>query len=124
MLDVTFYPKNYRENLEPYSVEIPEDLYESLARSEFSKIGKSVPRKIKVDDEEQMVSVVQLTKENRKRMQLFFLEKIALESENLLKQLRDYSSKQEYRTLAYRLEVLQELRKCIENQHFFYLERA
>jgi hypothetical protein len=124
MLDLTFYPKNSQDNLEPYSVDVPEDLYEFLARSEFSKIGQSVFTNIEVNNEEQNLLLVELTTENREKMRIFFLEKIAIESEDLVKKLGDSPSKQEYQQLANRLEVLQELRKCIENQHFSYLQRT
>ena len=46
MLDITFYSHD-REKAE--AIEVDNDFYEWLARSEFARIGKSELKEIKVD---------------------------------------------------------------------------
>jgi hypothetical protein len=44
MLDISFYANDGKQ---PYSVEVTDNFYEWLAKSDFSKIGKSVTRKLR-----------------------------------------------------------------------------
>ena len=120
MLDIIFYPKNG----EPaHYIEVSEDFYEWLAKSQFSKIGKSVSRKVVIDDEEDTIPLVKLGKENRKKLRNFFLEAITEESDAVITKLGDSPSKQEYLDCTYRLKMLQELRKSLENPKYEYLQR-
>jgi hypothetical protein len=121
VLDISFYPKNGHP---PYTVEVSEDSYEWLAKSDFSKIGTSVTRKIQIEGEEENLRVLQLGKENRKKLRNFLLEAISQESDAVLYQLGDSPSKQEYQNATYRLRKLQELRKCVENEEYQYLQRV
>lgn len=121
MLEIAFYTTN---NQPPHSVELAEDTYEWLTKSDFSKIGKSVPRKISIEGEEEKLPLVKLGKDNRKKLRDFFLEAISQESDVLLTKLGDSPSKIEYQDATYRLRVLQELRKCVENEHYHYLQRV
>jgi hypothetical protein len=121
MLDIIFYSPN---NQQPEYVEVSEDLYEWLAKSKFSKIGKYVEKKIQIDGEEEELPLVELDKENRNQLRLFFLEAVAEESDTVLAQLEDYPSKEEYQNATYRLRKLQALRKCIENEKYQYLQRV
>ncbi|MBD1908153.1 hypothetical protein NDI37_15020 [Funiculus sociatus GB2-A5] len=121
MLDISFYPTNG----EPaYSVEVAENFYGWLAKSDFSKIGKSVPRKIKIEGEEEKLPLVQLGKDNRRKLRTFLGEEIIRESDAILTQLGDSPSKKEYQDATYRLRKLQELRKCVENENYQYLQRV
>lgn len=121
MLDISFYTKNDQP---PYTVEVAEDIYEWLLKSDFSKLGKSVLRKIKVEGEEEKLPLVQLSKDNRKKLRAFFLEAITQESDAVLTKLGDSPSKKEYQDATYRLRKLQELRKCVENENYQYLQRV
>lgn len=121
MLDIIFYSPN---NQQPEYVEVSEDLYEWLAKSKFSKIGKSVEKKIQIDGAEEELPLVELDKENRTQLRLFFLEAVAEESDTALAQIEDCNSKQEYQKATYRLRKLQELRKCVENEKYQYLQRV
>ncbi|MFE1746497.1 hypothetical protein [Coleofasciculus sp. H7-2] len=121
MLDISFYPKNGHS---PYTVEVSEEIYKWLTKSEFSKIGKSRKTKIKIDEEEESLPLVKLGKENRRKLRAFFLEVISQESDTLLNQLGDSPSKQEYQNATSRLRKLQELRKCTENENYQYLQRG
>ncbi|MGK7876357.1 MAG: hypothetical protein AB4426_24585 [Xenococcaceae cyanobacterium] len=106
------------------SVELAADLLEWLVKSDFYKIGKSVPRKIRIDGEEENLLLVQLSKGNRKKLSKFFLEPIIQESDIVLTKLGDYPSKQEYQEATYRLRKLLQLRKCVENEDYYYLQRV
>jgi hypothetical protein len=121
MLDIIFYSPN---NQQPEYVEVSEDLYEWLAKSKFSKIGKSVEIKIQIDGEDEELPLVELDKDNRSHLRLFFLEAVAEESDAVLTQLEDCPSKEDYQNTTYRLRKLQELRKCIENENYQYLQRV
>ncbi len=121
MLDIIFYSAN---NQQPEYVEVSEDIYEWLAKSKFSKIGKSLEREILIDGEEEKLPLVELDKENRSQIRLFFLEAVAEESDAVLAQVEDCLSKEEYQKATYRLRKLQELRKCIENEKYQYLQRV
>ena len=91
MLEFIFYPSN---NQPPYYVELSEDIYEWLAKSEFSKIGKSVPKNILIDGEEEKLPLVKLGKDNRRKLRAFLLEAISTESDAVLIQLGESPSKQ------------------------------
>lgn len=121
MLDIIFYSPN---NQQPEYIEISEDLYEWLAKSKFSKIGKSVEKNIQIDGEQEKLPLVELDKENRSQLRLFFLEAVAEESDAVLTHLEDCPSKEEYQKATYRLRKLQALRKCIENEKYQYLQRV
>jgi hypothetical protein len=121
MLDIIFYPKN---ELPPEYVEVPEEVYEWLARSEFSKIGESIEKKISIDGEEEALPVVELDLTNRSQLRLFLLEAVAEESDTLLVQLGEFTNKEEYEQITYRLRKLQELRRTVENPKYQYLQRV
>lgn len=121
MLDIIFYTTNGQP---PYTVEVEEDLYEWLAKSQFSKIGKSRKTKINLEGEEESLDLVKLSKDNRKKLRNFLLEAISEESDSVLSQLGDSPSKQEYESVTYRLRKLQDMRKCVENGKYVYLQRV
>jgi hypothetical protein len=121
MLDIIFYEA---DTMQPKYIEISEDLYEWLARSHFSKIGRSIEQSIEIDGETEQLPVVELNAENRSQFRLFFLEAVAEESDRLLTQLTEHFEKEEYREISDRLRKLQELRKCIENPTHQYLQRV
>ncbi|WP_204103186.1 MULTISPECIES: hypothetical protein [Spirulina sp. CCY15215] len=120
MLDMIFYTNNARPSK---YVELSEEIYEWLAKSQFSKIGCSIEKSFLIDGEEECLPVVELDRENRQQLRLFFLEAVAEESEAVLSQLQSASSKETYQQITYRLQKLQELRKCIENENYLYLQR-
>ncbi len=105
------------------SIELSEDLYKSLAKSEFSKIGKSVPKKIKIEGEDQKLELVQLSKGNRKKLKDFFSKAIVHESMVVRDRLGESPSTKEYQAGNYRLWKLQDLLKCVENEKYQYLQR-
>ena len=92
--------------------------------STVSKIGSSVPKKVEVEGEKEKLLLVQLGKGNRKKLRAFFVEAITQESDAVLTKLGDSPSKTEYQAAIYRLKKLQELRKCVENENYQYLQRV
>ncbi len=54
----------------------------------------------------------------------FFVEPIIQESDAVLKKLGDIPEKQEYLETTYRLRKLLQLRQCIENENYYYLQRV
>lgn len=121
MLDISFYTKNGQP---PYTVEVAEDIYEWLLKSDFSKIGKSVSRKIKVKAEEEKIPLVQLGKDNRKKLRAFFFEAITQESDAVLTKLGDCPSKKEYQDATYRLRKLQRHFRALAVRSQMYPTRA
>ncbi|MFB2833915.1 hypothetical protein [Floridanema evergladense] len=120
MLDISFYEKNGEE---PYSVEVSEEIFKWLAKSEFSTIGETVAKKMVIEGEEVELKLVDLDKVNRQKLKDFFQNAIVDEEKKKHHELGDSPSKQEEQTLTYRLEKLQELRKCVENEKYQYLQR-
>jgi hypothetical protein len=120
MLDITFYSQDKEE---AKIIEVSEDFYEWLARSEFSRIGKSEVQEMKIDGELIEVPVVQLEGMNRRKLSDFFRDAIVEESDEMLNQLNRSQSKEEYRDVTHKLSLLQKLRKQIENEQYKYLQR-
>lgn len=121
MLDISFYSKD-GTNVEV--VEVTEDLYKGLAESEFAKIGKPVKRKFSLDGEKVQLEVVQLSKGNRQKLKLLFLEEIAEESDRVISSLGLSPSKQEIKVMTFGLSQLQKLRKCVSDDRYAFMERA
>ncbi|HIK39345.1 hypothetical protein [Thermoleptolyngbya sp. M55_K2018_002] len=120
MLDISFYSQAH-EIAEV--VEVPQNFYQWLAQSEFSKIGKSEDRTMRGDGEEVTVLVVDLEGETRRKLSNFLRDEIVRESDDLVRVLGDLSSKEQYLEASARLKLLQALRKCVENERFKYLSR-
>jgi hypothetical protein len=121
MLDIIFY--GLKTDLPPHYVEMSEDFYEWLAKSEFSKIGKSVTKNISIDGEDEKLPLVELDRGIRHQFRKFFRDAIISESDNVLTKLGDSSLKEEYRAATYRLRKLLDLLKCVENENYQYLQR-
>lgn len=117
-LDLSFYSQE-KECVD--MIEVPEDFYAWLGKSDFSKISQSEPKEMKVDGESTEVSVVVLDWEARRKYSDFFRDEIVKESDKMLKQLGDAPSKEEYSQLSSRLKLLQDLRKQIEDEKIKYL---
>lgn len=120
MLDITFYLHNKEE---AEAIEISDDFYHWLAQSEFSKIGQPQIQEITVDGEKNKVSAIKLEDMNRRIFSDFFHNAIVQETEELLGYLENSSSEQDYQDATYRLRILQNLRKCIENEEYKYFQR-
>jgi predicted HAD superfamily phosphohydrolase len=121
MLDLIFYRA---KDLAPQYVQVSEFLYEWLARSDFSKIGSSEPTPLELEGETVELPLVSLGKETRQGLMQSLRDQIVLETEGVLQQLDTVFSKDIYQEVTYRLRKLQELRKCIEDQNYAYLQRA
>ncbi len=119
MLDLIFYSSE-----EPCYIEVSESFYEWLAHSEFSKIGRSEPTKLELEGEVMEAPLVKLGQDIRQRLSSFFRDQIVSESVQILSRLDIEFSKELYQDLTYRLRKLQELRQCVEDQNYIYLQRA
>ena len=69
MLDIAFYSQDLEE---AEAIEISNDFYEWLARSEFAIIGKSELKEMKVDGETVKVPVIELAGINRRSLATSF----------------------------------------------------
>ena len=127
MLGITFYT---RENKQEKVVEVSEEFYQLLIKSDFSKIGKSEKKNMTADEETVEVDVVLLEGENRRKLSDFFRNAIVEETDNILSKLDklgDSPSGKEYKNTFGNFSELrkwQELRKCVENEEFKYLDRT
>lgn len=119
MLRFSFYLDNGEEE---EIVDIPDELYQWLIHSEFSKIGQSEERDVKIDGEITKIAVVPLMGSNRRKLSNFFRDAIVQESDRMLSQL-SHSSSKDYLAASYTLRILQNLRKLIEDEQFKYLSR-
>ncbi|MCT7960866.1 hypothetical protein NG799_11985 [Laspinema sp. D1] len=120
MLDISFYT----EGQEPHSIEMKEDFFEWLAHTNFSRIGKSHPTVIKIEEEKEELLLIKLDPENRQLLKYFLRDAIILESEKIIENLGDAPSKEDYQKVTYPLKKLHELRRCVENETYQYLQRA
>jgi hypothetical protein len=93
------------------SIEVSENFYLWLAKSDFSKIGKSVKRKILTEDEEAKLDVVPINGEkgNRQKFISFFNQEIVREGKAMLDKLGDSPSTKEYQKATYWFGKLYEL---------------
>lgn len=121
MLDLIFYQQ---QGLAPRYVQLTDALYEWLARSDFSKIGRSEPVRLNLEGEVVEIPLVTLEQDTRQGLSAFFRDQIVAETERILAQLDEAFSKELYAEITYRLRKLQELRKCVENRDYVYLQRA
>jgi len=121
MLDLTLYSQDKEE---AEVVEVSAEFYEWLAKSEFSKIGKSRKKEMKSDGEPVKVSVIELGVINRRKLSKFLRDAIVQEDDEMLNRLGNSPSTQEFQDATAKLIMLQNLRKSIENEHYKYLQRA
>ena len=122
MLSIDFLSKNGQDS---GSVDVSEDLFEWLAKSEYSKIGGgSIATQFQLDGEDVTLEVVVLTDETRKRFIEFFNEAIANETSAILERLGDRPSTQEYQEATYRVKTLCQLLDCVKNENYLYLQRV
>lgn len=120
MLDITF---SSQDKEEAEVMEVSEEFYQWLARSEFSRIGKSEVKEMKVDGEPVEVSIIQLEGMNRRKLSDFFRDAIVQETDEMQDKLGSSPSKEEYQESTYRLLMLQKLRKQIENEQYKHFQR-
>lgn len=121
MLDVSFYSQA-KEIVE--TIDIPDDFYQWLVESEFSKISRSETQEMRADGDPTEVSVVVLDWETRRKYSDFFRDEIVKKSDEMLEQLGASPSKEEYSPFYSQLKLLQDLRKQIENETIKYLGRV
>lgn len=120
MLDIIFFSQD-REEAE--NVEISTDFYQWLAQSEFSRIGRSEEKEMRIDGESVNIPVIQLEGVYRRKFSDFLRDAIVQESDLVLDALSEISSKIDYQRMIYRLSILQKLRKTVENEQYKYLQR-
>lgn len=120
MLDIVFFSQHKDE---AESIEVSDEFYQWLARSEFARIGHSEEQEMKIDGETVLVPVIPLGGNYRRKLSDFFRDAIVQESDAILESLSNIPSKSDYQTLLYRLSLLQKLRKTIEDEQYKYLQR-
>lgn len=124
MLDVSFYSMSGKP---PMTIDVSENLYEWLIHTDFAEIGVARPHTIRLDNEEVELNVVELDKgciPNRQRFREFFVEVIVQETDDMLKNLGDAPSQEEYQEATYKLKILQQFRRCLEDHSYQLLQRA
>ncbi|WP_413164335.1 hypothetical protein ACL6C3_00515 [Capilliphycus salinus ALCB114379] len=112
---------------EPKVIEIEDDFYQELAKSDFTKIGQSEPIKVKIEDEKTDLKLVNLKADVRKQLIDFFKEKIDGESEKF-SPIKSSSSKDEIKNIGLpiilRINMLNEIKALLKNQSYQYLDRT
>ncbi|MDD1428742.1 hypothetical protein MEO94_30750 [Dolichospermum sp. ST_sed9] len=124
MLDIKFYSKNGES---PVTIELSDEFYERLAKSDFSEIGQPHKIKIRIDGEEDEIEAINLNKgkiTNRQRLIDFFKEEIVEESKQIKTKLPESPTKEEYKQQTYSFFKLIEILTSLENQQFSYLQKA
>ncbi|KKD36937.1 MAG: hypothetical protein WAN66_24350 [Limnoraphis robusta] len=135
MLSISFYSikktsdksSQVLELNEPEVIEIADDLYQDLAKSEFSKIGHNQSIKVKIEDEEKDLKLVELEANVRNKLINFLKEKILGESEKFTP-IKSSASKDEIKNIGFpviaRMNMLNEIRALLENKSYQYLDRT
>lgn len=123
-LDITFYKENTESSA---TIELSDEFYEKLAKSDFAEIGKTLKKPIKTDDEEVEMEVIDLCKgriTNRQRLIEFCKEEIVQESRIMFEKLGDSPSKEEYNQYSSDLRQLHEILKHLEDSQYHYLAKT
>lgn len=124
MLDISLYSTSGKP---PITIDLSDTFYEWLLHTDFSEIGVARPHTIAIDDEEVELDVVDLDRghiRNRQRFREFLVEVIVQEVNEMLRNLGEAPSKEEYQDATYTLRKLQQLRTCIEDENYQFLQRA
>lgn len=124
MLDISLYSTRGKP---PITIDVSETFYDWLLHTDFSEIGIARPHTITIDDEEVELDVVELDRGNignRQRFREFLVEVIVQEVNEMLLNLGDAPSIKEYQNATYKLRKLQQLRTCIEDENYQFLQRA
>ena len=61
---------------------------------------------------------------NRQRFREFFIEVIVQEADEMLRNLGEAPSHEEYQDATYKLKILQQFRRCLEDHSYQLLQRA
>jgi len=120
MLSISFYSNKKLAR----QVDISSELFLSLARSEFSKIGKSVTRKVDIDGEVDTARVVMLGKNNREKIIQFLRKRIATEVKLVLSKLGSIPSVNEYQEGVFDLQSLSELLEVVSDENIHLMQRS
>ena len=120
MLSISFYSSNGQTN---HSIRVIDDFYEWLARSEFSKLGRSQQTQLEIEGETAELPLVPLVTETRSRLIEFFSERIFSETRSMLGDLDRSTPQSELTIKTYRLKKLLELLDCLKSETYQYLQR-
>jgi hypothetical protein len=120
MLSISFYAGNGQAS---HSIRVIDDFYEWLARSEFSKLGRSQQTQIELEGETAELPLVPLVAETRSKLIEFFSEHIFSETRSMLGDLDRSLPQTELMTKTYRLKKLLELLDCLKSETYQYLQR-
>lgn len=119
MLDIVFYSQA-KTTVE--GIDVSPDFYKWLEQSEFPRIAKPEETEMKPDGEFVKTSVILLEGGNRRKFSDFLRDAIVQESDDVLIKLGSSPAKQEYADATYKLKILQDLRKLVEDEKCKYLE--
>ena len=94
-LDIAFYKENTAPESEA-TIELSEEFYEKLAKSDFTEIGETLKKTIKSDDEKVEIEVIDLDKgkiTNRQRLIDFVKGRNCRRNQNNVRKARRFSFK-------------------------------
>jgi hypothetical protein len=120
MLSISFYSGDGKAI---HSIRVIDDFYEWLAKSEFSRLGRSQLMPLEVEGERAELPLVPLAGETRSQLIEFFSECIFQETRQMLGDLDKSVSQPELAVKTYRLKKLLELLDCLKNGIYQYLQR-
>jgi hypothetical protein len=116
-LDISFY---IDQTTPPSIVDIPDNLYELLAKSGFDRSVDLISLDIEIEGELATEKVVKLTNSKRKKLRSFLRDEI-FQASKLMKDLGEKPSKEEYGLAFPKLKILHELHEKIESKKFQYM---
>lgn len=128
MMDLSFYTKQDNS----FTLEVSEQFYEWLAKSNFTKISQSKNTFIINDGEKVELSLIELNEEVRARYKFFLLDSISNFSSKLIAELESKNSsilkanspnhKNSLEAIILFIKTLQQLKEKITQEEYCFLE--
>jgi hypothetical protein len=118
-MEISFYGKRGAID----HVTVSDDLFIRLAKSEFSKIGRSRPTPISLDGEKVKLPLVALSKGVRTSLGRFLVCLIAEEVERLIDRCGTRPTGREVEPFLRDLESLIQISRVVGNEKAFFLQR-
>jgi 23S rRNA G2445 N2-methylase RlmL len=124
-MEITFYKHSQDREMvtELESVEITDVLYEKLAKSEFSQVGKARPTEMNFDGDKATIPAVALSHRLRGMLLQFLYEFLCETVKESLEKMGEAPSSSEYRDHTFDVKSLIELLEKIKDISYTHFAR-
>ena len=122
-MDIYFYKIKNNAVLNSQSVELSDELFLKLSKSEFSQIGASKKIKVKIDEDEIELGLVELSSKLRSFFLIFLKDLLVEVLSDSFDKLGESPSKDEFFDYTCDPKSILNLIECFQNQEFTHLNR-